>query len=542
MKRKQMHIRTIAVVLAVAVSVSSCSIVNPYVAVDNSQLNTRVTLEEAVSYAVETRDEYYCAISEHTLFNRTIGIVIVGAAAAALAIGVTGGSTDVIAGLGTGGAGLFGMHQVLYSANRPKIYAEGAKAIGCTLAAFAGVRAADASRLEPTRDPLDPTRERPSVLDHLAAQIDDLGLALAAIPPNFEDPEQEIPRATQVLEAGRATLARGREARALVRSAGVRLYDAVESVRAQINSALLSNEPDVAQLVSGLSKTLPAYAGMITGREIALPVGEQEVHADLDDKSRARLDDLRRKAALVEATSREVESIIASIGAAPTAAQVEACGINATDSGLNFRADPTTVVIDTSAADQTAEVIASGGKAPYHAQWAGEIPGSEVTLHPVDHDRGSRNQGIITITATQGAAGNYELRVTDEGNGRGTVLVTIRSTGGQRSGGGSTGTPPTPIDPDIAALQKALIDRDCLPATGVGGQTNADGHLGPLTEAALKKLMATVGDQETDFDTLFKKNGQFKPVEAQKYVDDAKAAGIKCAAAPPSAPEPSPTP
>lgn len=516
--------RLIATSLVVAMTVSSCSIVNPYVRVDDSKLKSGVTLQQAVTYAIDTRDEYYCAISEHTLFNRTIGIVVVGAAAAALAIGVTGGSTDVITGLGTGGAGLFGMHQVLYSANRPKIYVEGAKAIGCTLAAFVGVRAADTSKLEPA-------------LDTLAAQVMDLSSDLQKFPPGFSDVEGQVPRARKVLEVGRTTLARGREANALIRSAGVRLYDAVEGIRAQVNTALLSNEPDVAQLVSGLSKTIPAYAQSITGSEFAVPPTQGTGHADLRDDVRQ----VMQKANRVETTSREVESIIASIGTAPTAAQVEACGINATDAGLNFRVDPTTVVVDTSAADPTADVIASGGKAPYHAQWAGEVPGSDVTLHPVDHDRGSRNQGVITITATQSAAaGNYKLLVTDEGNGRGTVLVTIRSTGGQRGGTAAGTASGMTGDSVVVEVQKKLIELGCLASTREDGKTNADGELGAVTEAALKKLWLASGEQEGDFELTLKVGGHLDRKAIQEFI---KNPGARCdGAVPPPTPQPTPGP
>lgn len=45
----QKQILLIAAVLAVAVGASGCSIVNPYVAVDDSKLKSRGTLEQAVT-------------------------------------------------------------------------------------------------------------------------------------------------------------------------------------------------------------------------------------------------------------------------------------------------------------------------------------------------------------------------------------------------------------------------------------------------------------------------------------------------------------
>ena len=67
-------------------------------------------------------------------------------------------------------------------------------------------------------------------------------------------------------------------------------------------------------------------------------------------------------------------------------------------------------------------------------------------------------------------------------------------------------------------------------------------HYNQRTLETMLTKVPLVTDRVTGLDTLFKENGQFNPQRAQKYVDDAKRAGVKCAATPPPAPAPSPTP
>src|SRR5215510_7124002 len=57
----------VAITLLVA---SGCAVVNPYVrANDTAVTGSRPTIEAAAKYAADTRQKYYDAIRDHTLFN-----------------------------------------------------------------------------------------------------------------------------------------------------------------------------------------------------------------------------------------------------------------------------------------------------------------------------------------------------------------------------------------------------------------------------------------------------------------------------------------
>ena len=91
--------RTLAASAVSILVLSGChSVINPYRKPKTPDFKTD-PLQEAINYAEKSRDNYLKAIHEQTFFNRTLGTLILAAAAAATAVGITGGSTDAITGL-----------------------------------------------------------------------------------------------------------------------------------------------------------------------------------------------------------------------------------------------------------------------------------------------------------------------------------------------------------------------------------------------------------------------------------------------------------
>jgi hypothetical protein len=542
-----MPIRSFRLAVALRISCAAlllsgcCSVFFPYVSVNGSESPDAKTqpmpLDKATQYAADLRAAYYKAANEHSLFTKGAGVLLIGAAAAALAIGINGGSSDAIAGLGAGAAGVLGIHQLFYSASRPRAYIEGGKAITCALTLFAGLRSADTKELN------DLLTTFPQDLDALAAALDRLSAAART--------DVDVKAAQNVLDEGRVTLSRGKQAAGVANSAGVRLYDAVEGIRAQVNLALVASEPDVAQIAAGLGKSLPAYYAALTpALQKPAATGTSSKLTDLEKPLVAAVLALSAK---VAATAQRIEAIVAQIGELPSREQLASCNIDAAGSGITFRLDPSgTVSIDTTAEHPQGVVIASGGKAPYHAQWISDVPGdgSGVTLDPVDHDRGGKGQGVVTVKATKAApAHTYQLLVSDEGAGHGTVWVVVGnapvSAAAPPPAKKPTEKPATkPADTPatkpaeeseetkaIKAMQKRLVDLGCL------GKNGATGVIDAGTEAALKALLVAEGQRASDYDTAFVEAGKFSLALANENIGKAEAppASVKCpsAAAPP---------
>jgi len=486
------HRIVVATAALAAVLASGCAVINPYVRANDERVRQHPTLDDAVVYAANTRQAYYDAIRDHTAFNRGAGLMIVGLAGAAAGLGITGGSSEDITALALGGAGLFGMSRVLYSDRRLRIYAAGAQAITCTLGAFEGLRAIDGAELQVAVDDLD--RNSRTLRGHIEA--------LPALPRS----DQRVVRAETILSAAEATVVRGRGALSLLRTGGVRIYDAVESTRAAVTDALVKTEPDLAEIVATANQSLRANAGLLAGRsfEPAAPVPEgKKLQAGvyLDDILR-----IEREARIVEMARARVDSLLAAVGTPPTAEQLKACAFDAEAAGLTFFTEPqSTVVVDAGSTDKKATVAIRGGKPPYHAQWVGSVPGTDVTLEPIDHGQGGK-QGTLVIKADPAAVGrSYQLLVTDEGAGRASLTVVVVA---GKGGGGSAEKPaaekpaqPAPAKNDaVERMQRKLIGLGCLPAKNPNGQPSDDGIWGDATAAAAKSFYVANRGKPEDFD------------------------------------------
>jgi hypothetical protein len=524
-----LNLRSIATTVSCIVALAcftGCAVINPYVSADDTAVAAKPSLANAVAYAEDTRNTYECAVSEYTWMNRTVGVTLIGAAAAAAAVGITGGSTDVITGLGVGGAALFGIDRLLYREARLRAYTEGAKAIGCTLTAFAPLRTVELN------DPNDPDNNLDTLLAQLLIDLGTLESALKSAPQAAHS--FEFIEGTRILQAGKDTLGRGRTAQSALAVAGIRLYESVEGIRSEVNKALLSSEPDVQELVQGLSQFIPANAALIAPQPAAGPTPPPSKAPPLSDFETER-NLIRTAMNAVAQTSAKVETILARLGSEPTQEQLAACMFDAAASGATFSVAPTTLTLNTGSAATSGVIIAGGGKGPYHAAWFGTPPDSKVTLDPVNHDGGAPNQATITVKAEKGAGpAVYNLLVTDEGAGRRTVQVIVTNDS-QPTARPTTVPPPPPTpaakDEELEKAQVLLIELKCLPALQANGASSADGVWGPATATAIDNLAVATGDTAENLKTAIGTYGDDDfTKKLLEVLGSAKSAGQLCGA------------
>ena len=80
------------VAIGASLAISACSIANPYRHGDDTSYRANASLAGAIEFAEDTREKYYDAITEQTLMNRGVGVLLIGAASAAAFLGLQGGN------------------------------------------------------------------------------------------------------------------------------------------------------------------------------------------------------------------------------------------------------------------------------------------------------------------------------------------------------------------------------------------------------------------------------------------------------------------
>jgi len=472
---------------------SGCAVMVPYVgASDRELVGNQVSLAKAVEYAEHTRNAYENGLRSYAVMNRITGFLMLSFTGAAATLGILGTGSEVVAGLGAGGATLFGMNRLLHNQNRLELYARGAEAIGCILDKYALERGFDIERLEQLN------REIASGSRHLEARL----AALVA--------EPGITTATWYQSAletvGRAWKVQLRGER--LRAVGPRLYDDVERVRASVNLALLANEPDLAEVAAAQRRQIAAHARLF----VEPPSGIIREDARAETAPPARLvDDMRqvqRETAALEALVREFDRLSDGFDPEQVDKDVEACFFSPEKAGLLFRTrPPDALVIDLAAAAPKGEIVAMGGKAPYHARWTSNAPGPKVVLAPVNHDTGTSGHGIVTITAERDAPEDtYSLLITEQGGRSVTLLVSLAREGAAAAREGTpaeraadAGAQTAPDPQRVKAIQGRLVELGCL----ASGEVGTEGEWGTSTQTAAEKLTgASGGDFEATYGAI----------------------------------------
>lgn len=471
----------ILVLVAVVSAGCATAVFNPYIepsakvlAATTSTTHT-TNIESAFKYGEAVRTVYGNALRDYAIGNRGAGLLAIGAATAAATLGISNGGSDAFAALGTSSVGLVGLNSFLYREQRLKIYAEGQRAVGCVLESYASVRNLDVVAV---KDALKP----------VAYNTNKLNAQLAALDPDvYVDPR--VPQMRAVVAHANGTIVRASS----VLSAPTHIYEAVRSVQAQINRALIENEPDVVASVASLNQAFASAQAASAADAAAANAPTSDV------KPKAPGIAVAAQTAQALSTALEtLDGLLAGVGT--VGAGVSDCAIKAEELGLAFRTEPPSLVqITTSDKEESGVVTARGGKPPYHARWVGQVPGAEIELQSPNHDTGKQNEAEIRIKVARDAApGTFQLAINDEGSGRGVVQVVVRkgtATGGDKEtpeDNGGVNKASTRADPELRAVQEDLVKAGCMAATRTDAagveKANADGLWGDVTQAAITQF------------------------------------------------------
>ena len=465
--------RSLASGLIALLFLSSCAaLIDPYVKPSENNFRTTPSLDNAVKYAEDMREEYYNAISDYSGFNRFVGAALIGTTAAALGLGIGSGSASTISTLGLGGAGLFGLNSWLNGTPKQKAYQAGIEALTCTLAVFQPMRSFKSTFLDDNLGKLDIALIK---LDNELRSIKDKNFTAI----ESQSAEEHIKRAEVVQVNGRSTLDKGKQAKALTARAGVALYDATQNIRAQVTKALTDTEGNVVELVASLAKSTQVNAGLITGKPHVKPPDAVTSFSSLSINSLKNITDE------VDLLTQDVEKIISGLASDLSKAQLESCAkVNLIEAGISFNASPSSVELDV-AKSRSASIIISGGKTPYFARWINQIP-IDLKLGIVDHGNGRADEAVVNIEATADAkSGVFELNIRDSGQGNKTLFVSVIETQNKDKLPNTTKTiQKIQSVPLIKDVQDLLISLNCLPST-INGKPSNDGIFGTQTQKAI---------------------------------------------------------
>ena len=478
-----------ALLVALGGTAPACtSLVEPYVNAQEKATAFRATpsITNAIIYAETLRENYYEAMGDHSRLNLLVGLALVPLTATAIGLGATGTSSDAVLALGLTGASLLGGHNLLYNKPRQASYAAGAGAINCVLTLY--VPLVVASRY----------------VDEIQAAIVQVSDDISAAERILADHPEMHPQLDLLREAvAAAKTARDRANAALgnVERSGEEIVQQVESIRNQVNAAVVQTDPDIAALASNLVGTLNLSAGRITG--VAPTVPEQPVEAEPS----LTLDLI---AEVVELTSRlqqaelRLERFAAQAAERPSKESLEQCGADPLETGGTFAVSRTSIDVAARDAAATANFRITGGRIPYVVRWDGlELPGNVIST-----DMRTASADVSLHVPKTSATGTFRLSVIeDNGNGE-QKLVEIKLNPGQAQTPPPATAGPT-SDAAVKGIQDALLAMGFRTVTAADGTTKKlkldDGIWGPDTATALGLFRAKCEPGLAEDDLTFEK-------------------------------------
>lgn len=381
------------------------------------------SLPSAIEYAETLRQRYYDAVGDQSKLKNGLALALIPMGAAAVAMGIGGGSTDVILGLAAGGAAALGVGTFFSSEPREKVYLSGSQALGCAIV---------------KTFPYLVQKERWTSLDSAGTEIPGLQAKLQTAISDAETflLEDNVADLTPLF-ATRLNAAIGDAKAALaesftttsgwdvykqkVQGASLQLYQTVDEIRDKVSVEVLKTEPGIPQ-IQGLIAGLPAQIHGLTS--IATPQAEtasghaQSESTDTGTQAQAALQhlvkltiDIRTKTNELKPTLDRVTELEQDI------AKLPACAVTPAEQSLM------SIVPDTNAIELavngtfTFQVANAFGHVSARLNGAGAADGLLITATP--------SGATQSVTIVGKKAGDYSVLISDDSN-KGSKAIAVK--------------------------------------------------------------------------------------------------------------------
>lgn len=491
------HLRSGVAGLAVALLLSACTALDPVVTIEPAAINgdayvDAMALPRAVAYGEEVRIQYRRRISDQILLENTVGVGLISAAAASFGLAALGEAPEIILGLGSAGGAAYVGGKAFASKLQQTIYAAGAGAISCSIAAMAPRRAAYAN-LGELKELIEGAPK--TALESLRADLDEQ----QALLDKNTTPELRgtvlFKETEAVLAVGRDAERRGKDGIIALENAGAELMGAITAIEEQVDREIIAARPDLSALVASLSQIIPTAAGQITGQVAKPAVAAASSPGKAAFNDEARVGQLNKD---ITNKARRINLLADRVGDRPPVAALATCKVDVEAAGLTFALDHAgEIAVDASSANQVITINASGGTPPYSSEWSGVTPNDKITQKVEDRYSGR----VVVKVATDATSGKFTLLVKDAAKGSSTVTFNVTGGAGQTTqpvaaivapaaaNNPSTITP----DPAIQKIQQALtsdpFNMKSVKIDGIDKVIKVDGIWGKITQAAITSFL-----------------------------------------------------
>ncbi|WP_374369525.1 hypothetical protein [Dongia sp.] len=510
--------------LAAMLSLNACAVLHPEIAPEQDKVDAfdaTGALPDAVRLADSLRAQYIDKVEDLILLDRSIGLLLIGAAAAAAGIGATGGPSTMVLGLGLGGVAGYTANSFINPRPQQFIYAAGAQAVQCALDVMqpqiVAYRDYPRLRLLLLGGKVDDKTPKEAELRPLAALIEDLRWRIG---DNGDVQSETMIRGQSALERAEKTLAAGMNALRVMNGAGEQLRSSLRLIEGQVAQAIVASSPTVESLAASLSSSLPPLVQKFTASQAPATskAATDAAAANAEKQTSAKHDTaIKELTDEIEGRLPEIDAIVSFVEASPSVERLATCRVDTKAAGLTMAVTPTSDVSVTAPAGTTPVIVTyqvSGGVLPYRANWNGTQPPAEEVEMAIES-----GQGIITVQVKKGAKpATYGILIKDAANGQQSVTLRIaeagKSAGAGTAGAGVAGAGaagagadtaaagagaaaaarPTCFDEKTKKVQDFLLSQkvtDVLIAGASFPVTN-EGCFGPVTRAAIYHFLVDV--------------------------------------------------
>ncbi len=442
-----------------AMFLAGCSGVTDTIVRLDKQEQKHKDLPMAIVYAEAAKEKYKDALSNQSRLNTWTGAALIPLGTVVLGMATLGSSTTATAIVGLTGAGALGTATWLRNAPAQAAYLAGYTATNCAIEAVVPLNLPPETIADLHTNIVDLANYLPQLRAAIQAKAGSSG-------PN------NVPLAAAAEKAGTDALANGRLLLAQTNQAGSLLTLAVDRISAEVDAAVVANQPSLAAIPVILGGLAQSY-GQFTGAPLPASLVSQTSSTRGNEQALDLKPSLEELAAKVADATIRIQAVLALVDATSPAARLKACGVDPGSIVTAMTIEPAGPITINQGQQRALRI--EGGQEPI---WV-DVPEAPKGLYL--RARGPWGRDYQIDAAADAQPGTFQLIARDKaGKTRTAEIKVVETKAPVRAAGGSGTAADDPVFGRRPLAERKQLQRAiCLTGNDI------DGVGGPRTSRAL---------------------------------------------------------